>query len=103
MLYLWGKRPQYPLYRMDELQSKSGCFKEKKNLLPMLRIKPQFLHCPVCNPKRTSQFTKTKEMEISVTTGMGAVGIHHQQQLQVLASIMHVICRAERLAIGVVH
>jgi hypothetical protein len=45
LLYPRGKSPWHPLNRrLGGLQGLSGNFREKKNLLPLLGIKPCFLH-----------------------------------------------------------
>jgi hypothetical protein len=42
LLYLRGKRPQYPLHRwLDGPQSRSGNCEVQKNLLPLSGIEPR--------------------------------------------------------------
>jgi hypothetical protein len=49
--YPWEKGPQYPLKRrLGVSLNQYGCCGEKKNLLPLSRIEPQFLGCPVYYP-----------------------------------------------------
>jgi hypothetical protein len=97
-LYSLGKSHQYPSDRtLVALQRWSGCYREDKNLLPLLWIKPWFLRCLSCSltlyqvSYQDYQFqacSETKYVQLWCIFTQKDFAVHNIHILQVLTSPM---------------